>query len=103
MSACINTVIELATRCKVNVLRTLQLWSKLLQPTMKLQLDPSNPTAEAVADVRMLRTRIKAIASSSTALQTCLQKGCEGLKAKLKPGPMCTALQQLLTGAHRCH
>lgn len=53
--------------------------------------------------VRMLRTRIAAICGATTALQTCLQKSCEGLKGKLKPGPMCTALQKLLTGAHVLH
>jgi hypothetical protein len=77
----------------------LQMWKKLLEPTLKLQLDASNPSADALQSVRILRCRITAICATAASLQACLRKACEGLKAKLKPGPMCAALQQLLAGA----
>ena len=80
----------------------LQLWKKLLEPTLKLQLDAAHPSAAAMTTVRMLRTRIAAICGATSALQTCLQKSCEGLKAKLKSGPMCAALQKLLAGVSTC-
>jgi hypothetical protein len=78
--------------------RLVQMWKKLLEPTLKLQLNASHPTEAALGTLRMLRCRIDAISATNPALRTCLQKGCEGLKAKLKPGPMCAALQKLLTG-----
>jgi hypothetical protein len=76
-----------------------QLWKKLLEPTLKLQLDAARPSEAAMQTVRVLRARIAAICGATIALQTCLQKSCEGLRTKLKPGPMCAALQKLLTGA----